>query len=115
MSNTAAANATLPGPASASIALTGNAAAAVATLTPVVGTAQALTGNGAAAAAILPNITSRAMASNNAWRRLNAKMPYPNAPFVDPKTGNINPAWYRLLIALFERTGGEIGTNTPTT
>lgn len=35
--------------------------------------------------------------------------PQISAPFVDPNTGQIHQTWLQLLIALFQRTGGNSG------
>ena len=42
-------------------------------------------------------------------------MPQLNTPLVDNRTGIISIPWYRLLITLWNRTGGAVGaTNVPT-
>lgn len=37
---------------------------------------------------------------------------FPQAPFVDPQTGDINSVWRFFLLSLFNRTGGGVGTST---
>jgi hypothetical protein len=38
---------------------------------------------------------------------LTQNMPTPAVPFVDPQTGLLQPIWYRVLLAIFTRTGGS--------
>ena len=38
---------------------------------------------------------------------LTQNMPNPGIPFVDPETGMLQPIWYRVLLAIFTRTGGS--------
>ncbi len=41
---------------------------------------------------------------------LNASVP--NAPLVDPATGEVTPAWRGFLLALYNRTGAGTGTSS---
>jgi len=41
---------------------------------------------------------------------LTTNMPIPTVPVQNPETGELNQAWYRFFLALWRRSGGNIGT-----
>ena len=115
MANTATLNVTVSAPSFAGAAYKGGLAKLFAAVPLPTITADALTGNGAGLSQVLAFSAVVLRVNNRRAQALNSNFPTFNAPFVDPKTGLINPAWHRLLLALWNRTGGSQGVQSPST